>query len=173
MPWARMPFGGADHQGCQARFGVHRGQAALHGSGQGAPSRSVMTSAGVPMAGVTADDRLPGASPSRLSPVARTAIVAMLLLVGMAIWWCWTDRVAPTLAHEVRPAPVVPAPSAPALPSAVPVGLAPAPAPVAQELPPGRTRGQPPEALPACSFGGTPRFSARTPEQPWNACSLL
>jgi len=113
-----------------------------------------MTSAGVPMAGVTADDRLPGASPSRLSPVARTAIVAMLLLVGMADLVVLDAIVLPrTLAHEVRPAPVVPAPSAPALPSAVPVGLAPAPAPVAQELPtPVEPAANPPEALPALLF---------------------
>ena len=113
-----------------------------------------MTFTGAPVAGVTADRRLPGAARSRMSPTARAVLLLLLLLVGMADLVVLDAIVLPrTLAHKARPALALPAPSAVVVPAPSPVALSPPPVPVPPEIPvPVEPAAAPPEALPDLLF---------------------
>jgi outer membrane protein OmpA-like peptidoglycan-associated protein len=123
-----------------------------------------MTFTGAPVAGVTADHRLPGASRSRLSPTTRTVLLILALSVGIADLVVLDAVVLPrTLARKARPGPAVPAPAvaelavpAPivvAVPSPAPVIAAAPPVPVPQEIPaPAEPVAAPPEAVPDLLF---------------------
>jgi OmpA-OmpF porin, OOP family len=119
-----------------------------------------MTFTGAPVAGVTADHRLPGAS--RSSPTTRTVLLILALSVGIADLVVLDAVVLPrTLARKARPAPAapvpvlpapaVPAPSLAAVLSPAPVIAAPTPAP--QEIPaPAEPVAAPPQAVPDLLF---------------------
>jgi outer membrane protein OmpA-like peptidoglycan-associated protein len=106
------------------------------------------------VAGVRADNRLPGASRSRLSPAARTVFLILALSVGIADLVVLDAVVLPrTLARKARPAPGLPAPSVAALPSPALLDPPPPPAPVAQEIPaPVEPVAAAPEAVPDLLF---------------------
>ena len=94
-----------------------------------------MVFTGAPVAGAT-DHRLPGASRSRLSPTARTVLLVLFLLIGMADLVVLDAIVLPrTLARKARPAPALPAPIVAVVPAPAPVVLPPPPVPVPQEIP--------------------------------------